>query len=295
MAASSQSWVLAAPAPAGRFLVFDMRVDADPRPSLLRLRETFSPEHGVVGFGQPLVAALGKKVPGLRAFPGLAGPGCSFPSTQGGLWAFVQGTGGPSEVHDRSLTLRAALGDAFVLRDEVSTFKFRDGRDLTGYLDGTANPRGDLAAKAAIVAGAGTGLDGSTFVAIQRYRHDLEGFRKLARPAQDDVIGRRFADNEELPEAPASAHVKRTEQESFDPEAFVVRRSMPWGGVGEGGLYFVAYGESLDRFEKQLRRMAGLDDGIVDALLRYSVALTGGYYWCPPVMDGRLELGILGL
>jgi hypothetical protein len=29
-------------------------------------------------------------------------------------------------------------------------------------------------------------------------------------------------------------------------------------------LYFVAYGESLDRFERVLRRMEGVEDGIVD-------------------------------
>jgi hypothetical protein len=53
--------------------------------------------------------------------------------------------------------------------------------------------------------------------------------------------------------------------------------------VNEHGLYFVAYGESLDRFERVLRRMAGLDDGIVDRLLSFTRAVSGGYYWCPPV------------
>jgi deferrochelatase/peroxidase EfeB len=34
------------------------------------------------------------------------------------------------------------LGDAFVLVDEVDVFKHHTGRDLTGYLDGTENPKG---------------------------------------------------------------------------------------------------------------------------------------------------------
>ena len=66
---------------------------------------------------------------------------------------------------------------------------------------------------------------------------------------------------------------KRSAQESFDPEAFMVRRSMPFRDRNEHGLYFVAYGESLDRFERVLRRMAGLEDGIVDALLTFSRAV----------------------
>jgi len=43
----------------------------------------------------------------------------------------------------------------------------------------------------------------------------------------------------------------------------------------------------------QTKRMVGLEDGIADALFRFSHATTGGYYWCPPATDGRLDLGAL--
>ena len=70
---------------------------------------------------------------------------------------------------------------------------------------------------------------------------------------------------------------------------------MPWGTVHEHGLYFVAYGASLDPFERVLRRMAGLDDGVVDGLTRFTRAVSGGYYFCPPLKDGALDLRALGL
>lgn len=57
---------------------------------------------------------------------------------------------------------------------------------------------------------------------------------------------------------------------------------------------FLAFGHSFDAFEAQLRRMSGLEDGIVDGLYRISTPLTGGYYWCPPIKDGRLDLSALG-
>jgi len=57
----------------------------------------------------------------------------------------------------------------------------------------------------------------------------------------------------------------------------------------------VAFGHSLDAFEAQLRRMVGLDDGITDALFRFSRPVTGSYFWCPPVRDGRLDLSAIGL
>ena len=56
------------------------------------------------------------------------------------------------------------------------------------------------------------------------------------------MIGRRRADNEELADAPQSAHVKRTAQESFTPEAWLLRRSLPWAGPAGEGLMFVAFG-----------------------------------------------------
>lgn len=70
---------------------------------------------------------------------------------------------------------------------------------------------------------------------------------------------------------------------------------MPWASGLESGLVFVAFGRSLDAFEAQLRRMLGLEDGIVDALFRFTRPLTGAYYWCPPLADGRLDLRVLGI
>lgn len=43
-----------------------------------------------------------------------------------------------------------------------------------------------------------------------------------------------------------------------------------------------------------MRRMAGLEDGIVDALFRFSRPTSGGYYWCPPLREGHLDLSALG-
>jgi putative iron-dependent peroxidase len=99
----------------------------------------------------------------------------------------------------------------------------------------------------------------------------------------------------ELADAPDSSHVKRTAQESFTPEAFVLRRSMPWIEGTRAGLMFVAFGRSFDAFEAQLRRMIGAEDGICDALFRFTQPISGAYYWCPPVRNGGLDLRALGL
>ena len=289
---SSQPSILAEITPHARVLTFALEPGADPRPALVRIAKLIEGWQVVVGLGAPLVALLGAKIEGLRSFPALTGVGVAFPSTQAALWVSLTGSD-RGEILDRALAFGKALGEGFRLEEEVDCFKYRKGHDLTGFEDGTENPKDQLAIEAAIVSGKGPGLDGSSFVAVQRYKHDLIRFEALDVHARGNVIGRSFESNEELEEAAASAHVKRSAQESFDPPAFMVRRSMPWGGAGEHGLYFVAYSESLDRFERVLSRMAGRDDGVVDALLSFTRALSGGYYWCPPLHEGRLDLRAL--
>jgi putative iron-dependent peroxidase len=171
----------------------------------------------------------------------------------------------------------------------VRALGFEGRLAIVGYEDGTENPKGDAALEAAIRP------DGSSFVAVQRYVHDLERFNANDAPGRDAIIGRRLSDNEEIPDAVATAHVKRSAQESFDPPAFMVRRSMPWGTLKEHGLVFVAFVENLDRFERVLHRMAGLDDGHVDGLMGFTRAVSGGYYWCPGLRDDGLDLSAFGV
>ena len=123
----------------------------------------------------------------------------------------------------------------------------------------------------------------------------IERFDAMTTAQQDQAIGRRRSDNAELDDAPPSAHVKRTAQESFEPEAFMLRRSMPWADATMAGLVFVAFGKSFDAFEAQLRRMIGAEDGIIDALFGFTRPVTGAYFWCPPMRHGRLDLRALGL
>ena len=280
------------PVPAvGRHLTFDLRFAADPRRAVRKLAEE-APASCVVGLGLSLVSALGAKISGLRAFPAMAGKGVSAPSTQNALWVWVRESS-LSDCFDVSRSIQKCLGDDFTLREEISTFIYRKGLDLSGYEDGTENPKDDAAREAAIV-GSGP-LEGSSFAAVQRWIHDLGQFMALDVIHRDHTIGRRFEDNQEIPDAPASAHVRRSAQESFEPPAFMVRRSMPWSEQGEHGLYFLAFGESLDRFERVLNRMVGCEDGIVDGLFGFTRPVTGGYFWCPPQRNGRIVLSGVGL
>lgn len=177
----------------------------------------------------------------------------------------------------------------------IDAFQYGPGLDLTGYEDGTENPKGEKAAEVAVVRGQGEGLDGSSFVAVQKWVHDLDQFESMSAKEQDDTIGRRKKDNEEIEDAPISAHIKRTAQESFEPEAFILRRSMPWANETGEGLVFVAFGKSFDAFEDLLKRMVGAEDGVADALFKFARPISGRYFWCPAIKDGRLDLNAIGV
>ncbi|MCU1347072.1 MAG: Dyp-type peroxidase [Acidobacteria bacterium] len=289
----SQPAILAPPPMVGRSLTFRVAPETDVAAALTRLRDGLSLDCGVVGIGEPVVRALGREVPGLRTVPAMSGAACSVPSTQQALCFLLRGPD-RGAVFDLTHDIRELVADAFLLADSVDTFRYREGRDLTRFEDGTENPKGKKAVQAALVA-EGEGMRGSSFVAVQRWVHDLNRFRSFAEERRELLIGRRAESNEEIEDAPPSAHVKRTEQESFEPKAFMLRRSMPWATAEQEGLEFIAYVESLDRFEVMMHRMVGHEDGIVDGLFTFSRPVTGGYYWAPPIRDGKLDLSILGI
>ena len=195
----------------------------------------------------------------------------------------------------RARLIAHTVSPAFRLEKVIDAFQYGPSLDLTGYEDGTENPHGEHAHAVAVLQERGEGLDGSSFVAVQQWVHDLPRFESMSVAEQDHAIGRRKRDNEEIDDAPVSAHVKRTAQESFEPEAFVLRRSMPWADETGEGLVFVAFGESLRPFEALLKRMVGADDGIPDALFTFTRPISGHYFWCPPIHNGKLDLRALAL
>ncbi len=293
-----QPGILAALPAHARFVTFRLAPEADPTRALEALASKAWGEALVVGFGASVAARLGGSIEGLHDLAALSGPGVAVPATPSGLSCWLRGAAGedPGVLLHRARELAAMLAPAFEVEDERVAFLYDEDRDLSGFVDGTENPVGERAAAVAFVAGRGPHLDGGSFLAIQRWRHDLDALARHSPREQDLIIGRTREGDEELDDAPTSAHVKRTAQEGFEPEAFLLRRSMPWSDGARHGLVFVAFGASLDPFERQLRRMAGLDDGVTDALFRFTRPETSASFFCPPLdPSGRLDLGALGI
>lgn len=301
----AQAGILASLPEQGRYVFFTLsEAGAQVQVALKALQGSVDSNKVVVGLGQQVLQAMDKRIAPMHEFPPLKGPEFEAPSTPKALCLWLRGDQ-RGELIEQTAKLAAMLTPAFTLNQVVDAFVHQrsnngHGRDLTGYEDGTENPQDADAVTAGIATGQGVGVDGSSFWVLQQWQHDYAVFNHMTVQEQDHAMGRRRSDNEELDDAPESAHVKRTAQESFEPEAFLVRRSMPWWsvspqGVDRSGLMFSAFGCSFDAFEAQMRRMLGMDDGISDALFRYSKPLSGSYFWCPPVAQGKLDLTALGL
>ena len=221
---------------------------------------------------------------GLRPFRAIAAQGRTAPSTGGDLLLHIL-----SMRHDLNfelaMRLRHQLGDAVEVMDEVHGFQYLDSRDLTGFIDGTENPKGAGArARAALVGEEDPAFAGGSYVFTQRYVHDLGRWAALPRKDQERIIGRRKPDSAELPERvkPATAHISRVVIEENGEELEIVRHSFPYGTVSEAGLFFIAYCKSLDIPEKMLNRMMGTTgDGLHDHLMDHSRAVSGANFFAP--------------
>jgi putative iron-dependent peroxidase len=112
-----------------------------------------------------------------------------------------------------------------------------------------------------------------------RWVHDLDAFHRLPIDEQERVIGRTKPLSIELSDddKPADAHIARVE---LGDEFEIFRRSVPYGTVGEHGLYFVAFSADPSRYQRMLGRMFGLD-GPRDRLTDFSTPVSGGYYFAP--------------
>lgn len=179
------------------------------------------------------------------------------------------------------------IQDQVEVLDERVCFRYLDGRDLTGFIDGTENPQfpDDRGETALLGDDAGIFADGS-FVFAQRYVHNLESWKRLKVDAQEHVIGRTKLESIELDDdvKPENAHIARAVIEDDEGEELeILRHSLPYGdGQGEQGLFFIAYTKDLTRIDKMLLRMFGTSgDGIHDRLLHFVTAVDGAYFFAP--------------
>lgn len=179
------------------------------------------------------------------------------------------------------------IQDQVDVLDERVCFRYLDGRDLTGFIDGTENPQfhDDRAETTLLGEDAGIFADGS-FVFALRYVHALDKWKRLKVDAQEHVIGRSKLESIEMDDdvKPENAHIARVViEDEKGEEQEILRHSLPYGdGQGDKGLFFIAYTKNLSIIDDMLKHMFGTTgDGVHDRLLHFTTAVDGAYYFAP--------------
>jgi len=182
--------------------------------------------------------------------------------------------------------IMARLRGAVSTVDEVHGFSYFDDRDLIGFVDGTENPAEQAAIDATIIGEEDAAFAGGSYVIVQKYLHDLQGWNTLPIEAQERIIGRTKLADIELDDAvkPTSAHNALTTIVENGQQLEILRDNMPFGDVGKGefGTYFIGYARSPHRIEQMLINMfVGRPPGNYDRLLDFSRAVTGTLFFVP--------------
>ena len=185
-----------------------------------------------------------------------------------------------------AMQIMARLGDAVSPADEVHGFRYFDDRDLMGFVDGTENPRGDAVIDAVLVGEEDAAFAGGSYVIVQKYLHDLDGWNALSTETQERIIGRTKLSDIELDDSikPTSAHNALTTIVEDGKEIKILRDNMPFGRAahGEFGTYFIGYSRSPHTIEQMLENMfVGRPPGNYDRLLDFSRAVTGSLFFAP--------------
>ena len=164
-----------------------------------------------------------------------------------------------------------------VVDEETSSWPYQHDRDLTGFIDGSANPTLVDAAEAALIPEGQLGAGGAILL-LQKWVHDASAWESLSVADQERVIGRTKLDSVEFKQKAPDSHVASTDQDRFGK---IFRRNMPYGTVSTHGTMFVGFSADQRRLSTMLESMAGLANGVRDALTRYTKPLTGAYYFIP--------------
>jgi putative iron-dependent peroxidase len=182
--------------------------------------------------------------------------------------------------------IMARLGGAVSPLDEVHGFRYFDDRDLIGFVDGTENPTGQAAIDAAYVGAEDAAFAGGSYVIVQKYLHDLDGWNALSTETQERIIGRTKLADIELDDAvkPTYAHNALAKVVVDGKEIKIIRDNMPFGRAAEKefGTYFIGYARSPRTIEQMLENMfVGKPPGNYDRLLDFSVTKTGNLFFVP--------------
>ncbi|WP_184544041.1 Dyp-type peroxidase [Mucilaginibacter sp. FT3.2] len=239
----------------------------------------------VMGIGHDAWLRLQLPVPlpkELANFVPIAGGKHTAVSTKGDLHFHIRADN-TSICYDMASAISDVLSAVAVSTEEIHGFRYWDSRSILGFVDGTENPQGPDRELFSMIGDDDVVYKGGSYLFVQKYIHNLTGWKELSAEQQEKVIGRYKANDIEMADdiKPANSHIALA---NVGDELKIVRDNMPFGNMSTNqmGTYFIAYASTFGTVQKMLNNMfIGLPVGNYDRILDFSTPKTGSLYFVP--------------
>ncbi|KAH3706459.1 dye-decolorizing peroxidase YfeX-like [Dreissena polymorpha] len=236
-----------------------------------------------VGFGPNFYKQAGGNVKQNYVYHHRRGNLGEMPSSHGDVFVHAK-CNTPSKLLELAQKFLAALPkDSVKNFEDIYSFVYRNGRDLSGFIDGTENAA-DEDSRAKIAVEPETG---GSYVITQKWIHDMHVIANEKDKVKEGWVGRSITDSTELSRKSITSHVARmTGGNGFEQKKpfEIVRQSMPFGTLSGGcGLFFIGYSASPDNLNFMLDNMvgAGKDGPHSDDVMRLTKNVKGTFWYFP--------------
>lgn len=174
------------------------------------------------------------------------------------------------------------------LLEKIETFRYLDGRDLTGFVETPDNPKGAGRRKIALIDASEQPLfAGGSYMYLQRFYHDLCRWQRLSVTQQENIIGCHKIDSQHLDAERFDRCSHRAMQRlgKADGAPVLLQQNMPFGLMTRQGILKVSYSAEPELFECFLRYSLGVSEDSPghDLLLNYLQPELGAAFFAPSV------------
>ncbi|XP_033756755.1 dye-decolorizing peroxidase YfeX-like [Pecten maximus] len=239
-----------------------------------------------VGFGPNFYKQAGGNVKQDFTFAHRKGSLGDMPSSGGDLFFHAKCNTQSKLFELAHLLMRNMPAGSVDQAEDIYSFVYKNGRDLSGFIDGTENPADDESRQNVAVEPS----TGGSYVITQKWIHNFNVIDSEKDKNMEAWVGRSRPDSMELSRKTVTSHVARmtggnayNQKKKFE----MVRQSMPFGTVtGEAGLFFIGYCASPDNLNFMIDRMVGAGgDGHSDDIMRLTKNVKGTYWYFPGVAE----------
>ena len=183
-------------------------------------------------------------------------------------------------------TLLEWLGYDVEVIEQITSFRYLDGRDLFGFIEAPDNPRGIRRRDVAVIQDDPV-FQGGSYLFTQKFRYDLRRWEQLSVTIQEHVMGRKKVSGERISEATLSlvTHAQKSRLLDANEQPLeLLRQNMPWGNLREQGQFAMYLSHQPQHVVQWLRTRYQADDqGDYDPLLDYMEAVANAAYFVPAI------------